>query len=206
MQNKITMGAVSVILAAFLAGCAPSTNPQAQSGSTTGAYGTTAGYSGGSANYGSTGGTTPVNNGSSGYDYSGSSGSGAYGYGSGAGAGTGGSSGSYYDYSAPGSSGSSYGGGGYSSGGGSYSSGGGYSGGYSGGSAGGSYAVQVVATQNRGTADAMRGQMQSQGFNAVVDNVGGMYKVRVPFSSESEAKASLSRIRSSVPDAFYTVR
>lgn len=206
MQNKITMGAVGVILAAFLAGCAPSTNPQAQSGSTTGAYGTTAGYGGGSANYGSTGGTTPVNNGG-GYDYSGASGSGAYGYGSGAGTSTGGGSGSYYDYSAPGSSGSSYGGGSsYGSGG--YSSGGGYSGGgsYSGGSAGGSYAVQVVATQNRSTADTMRGQMQSMGFNAVVDNVGGMYKVRIPFSSENEAKASLSRIRSSVPDAFYTVR
>ena len=206
MQNKITMGAVGVILAAFLAGCAPSTNPQAQSGSTTGAYGTTAGYGGGSANYGSTGRTTPVNNGG-GYDYSGASGSGAYGYGSGAGTSTGGGSGSYYDYSAPGSSGSSYGGGSsYGSGG--YSSGGGYSGGssYSGGSAGGSYAVQVVATQNRSTADAMRGQMQSMGFNAVVDNVGGMYKVRIPFSSENEAKASLSRIRSSVPDAFYTVR
>ncbi|QLQ31310.1 MAG: SPOR domain-containing protein [Candidatus Thiothrix singaporensis] len=69
-----------------------------------------------------------------------------------------------------------------------------------------SYAVQVVASPNRGTADAMASQMQSMGFNAVVDQVGGYYKVRVPFSSESEAKASLSRIRSSIPDAFYTVR
>jgi Sporulation related domain. len=68
------------------------------------------------------------------------------------------------------------------------------------------YAVQVVASPNSGTAEAMRSQMQSMGFNAVVDQVGGYYKVRVPFSSESEAKANLGRIRSSVPDAFYTVR
>ena len=192
MQNKTTLVAASLVLAAaFISGCAPSTNPQAQAGSTTGAYGTTASY----------GGTT----GASGTDYGSTAGSqtGGAGYGASTGAATGGSSGSYYDYSAPSSTGSSYSGGGSSYGGG-YSSGGGS--GYSSGGTGGSYAVQVVATQNRSTAEAMRSQMQSQGFNAVVDSVGGMYKVRVPFSSESEAKASLSRIRSSVSDAFYTMR
>lgn len=66
-----------------------------------------------------------------------------------------------------------------------------------------SYAIQVLASSNRSNADAMVSQMQSMGLNAVIDQVGGYYKVLLPFSSENEAKANLNRIRSSVPDAFY---
>ncbi len=138
-----------------------------------------------------------------------------------------------YDYSAPGGSGAgsdyssyngsygannyasnSYSGNSYSSGyssgsgnyGSSYSGGSNYSSSYSSGSRNGSYAVQVVASSSRSTADSMQRQMQSMGYAAVVDQVGGLYKVRVPYTSESEAKSSLNRIRSTIPDAFFTTR
>ena len=192
MNNQMKMGAIALTLATLMAGCAPVPNANTQAGATTGGdyapynSNTYGGTTTGGTDYGY--GTTtapPANTGTTSntsyYDYgagSASTGSGTAGYGTG-------STGSYYDYTAPGSS----------------SSGGGYS-----NSAGGSFAVQVVASPNRGTAEAMRSQMQSAGFNAVVDQVGGYYKVRIPFSSESEAKANLSRVRSSVPDAFYTVR
>ncbi len=190
MNNQMKLSAIALTLATLMAGCAPVPEANTQAGATTGgdyanSYGTTA-TTGTDYGYGTT--TAPATNtgttsNASYYDYgagTASTGSAAYG-----GATTTASTGSYYDYTAPGSS----------------SSGGGYS-----NSAGGAYAVQVVASPNRGTADAMRSQMQSAGFNAVVDQVGGYYKVRIPFSSESEAKANLSRVRSSVPDAFYTVR
>ncbi|SEA62575.1 Sporulation related domain-containing protein [Thiothrix caldifontis] len=193
MNNQMKMSAVALTLAALMAGCAPVPGTAPQAGATTGgdyganSYGTTTTAS---TDYGYNTGTTPAAtnttpNNSSYYDYGAGSSTGSSAYGSTT---TGSTSGSYYDYSAPSSSTS-----------------GSYSGSYS-NTAGGSYAVQVVASPNSGTAEAMRSQMQSMGFNAVVDQVGGYYKVRVPFSSESEAKANLGRIRSSVPDAFYTVR
>jgi hypothetical protein len=194
MANKLKVGAAALTLAVLMSGCAPTPATNAQTGATTGgdygasSYGgTTTGADYGYNTAGTTapaGGTTPASY----YDY-GTSGAATGGTAatSGYGGATTGTSGSYYDYTAPG--GASTGGSG------SYSN-----------TAGGSYAVQVVASQSSSTAEAMRGQMQSMGFNAVVDHVGGFYKVRVPFSSESEAKSSLGRIRSSVPDAFYTVR
>ncbi|OQX14263.1 MAG: hypothetical protein BWK73_09930 [Thiothrix lacustris] len=189
MNNQLKMGAVALTLATLMAGCTPVPGANTQAGATTGgdyapynnnSYGTTA-----PADYGygapvpatTTTGTTAN---TSYYDYGAGTASTASAYGGTTAA----ASGNYYDYAAAGSSAA-----------GSYSN-----------SAGGSYAVQVVASPNRGTADAMRSQMQAAGFNAVVDQVGGYYKVRIPFSSESEAKANLSRVRSSVPDAFYTVR
>lgn len=194
MQNKFKLGAATLALAAMVSGCAPVPTDTAQAGATTntyGSYGTTTSSTGAATDYGygsyntaSNTTTQPPNN-TSYYNYAGGSASGGYGN----------TGGSYnYDYTAPSAGGSSYGG---------YSS-------YSSGSAtnpvSGRHAVQVVASSNRSTADAMVSQMSAMGFNAVVDNVGGLYKVRVPFSSESEAKAGLGRIRSSVPDAFYTVR
>lgn len=187
MENRMKMGAAVLTLAALVSGCAPvpGTTPQAGATGDYNSYGTTA-----SNNYGY--GSTGTNTNASYYDY-------------GSGGNTAGGGTPSYDYSSGNSN--SYGTGGSTSSGSTYydytaSAGGGSAS----NSAGGSYAVQVVASPNRGTADAMASQMQSMGFNAVVDQVGGYYKVRVPFSSESEAKASLSRIRSSIPDAFYTVR
>jgi hypothetical protein len=180
MQKNIKLGAATLTLAVLISGCAPGVGPNQQAGATGDAYGTTTAPTAGT--YGTT--TTGAET-STGYnDYS-----------------SAGTTGNSYDYSAPGSSTS---GGGYS---GSYS-GGGYSGGGGGstGSANGSYAVQVIASPNRNTADNMQRNMQSQGFTAVVDQVGGYYKVRIPFASAEEAKSALSRVRSSVPDAFYTVR
>lgn len=189
MNNQIKMGAIALTLATLMAGCAPVPGANTQAGATTGGdyapynsntYGTTT-TGGTDYGYGTTSApaaNTGTTSNTSYFDY----GAGTASTGGGT---TGGSTGGYYDYTAPGGS----------------SSGGGYS-----NSAGGSYAVQVVASSSRGTADAMRSQMQSAGFNAVVDQVGGYYKVRIPFKSESEAKANLSRVRSSVPDAFYTVR
>lgn len=54
----------------------------------------------------------------------------------------------------------------------------------------------------------MRSQMQSLGLNAVVDNVGGLYKVRIPFASRDQASANLSRVRSLSGEsgAFITTR
>ncbi|UOG90591.1 MAG: SPOR domain-containing protein [Candidatus Thiothrix sulfatifontis] len=191
MNNQLKMGAIALTLATLMAGCTPVPGANTQAGATTGgdyapynnnSYGTTTAstdYGYGAAVPATTNTGTTAN--TSYYDYGAGTASTGSAYGSGT---TTASTGNYYDYTASGSSSA-----------GSYSN-----------SAGGSYAVQVVASPNRGTADAMRSQMQSAGFNAVVDQVGGYYKVRIPFSSESEAKANLSRIRSSVPDAFYTVR
>ncbi len=177
MNNQMKLSAIALTLATLMAGCTPVPGANTQAGATTG------------------GDYAPYNNNS----YGTTTASTDYGYGAAVPATT--NTGttantSYYDYGAgTASTGSAYGSGTTTASTGSYSN-----------SAGGSYAVQVVASPNRGTADAMRSQMQSAGFNAVVDQVGGYYKVRIPFSSESEAKANLSRVRSSVPDAFYTVR
>ena len=193
MKNSMKVGAAALTLAVLMSGCAPTPGTTPPAGATTGgnynSYGSTVPTAGTDYGY-NTGGTTPppantgaASNGSY-YDYGAGSSTGSTG-----GYGTttppaGGSTGSYYDYNAP------------SAGGGTASN-----------SVGGTYAVQVLASQSSGTAESMRGQMQSMGFNAVVDQVGGYYKVRVPFSSESEAKSNLGRIRSSgAPDAFYTVR
>ncbi|MFN3786419.1 MAG: SPOR domain-containing protein [Thiothrix sp.] len=196
MQNKFKLGAATLALAAVVSGCAPVPVDNAQAGATAntdGAYGTTTGSTGATIDYGygsyntaSNTAAQPANNNS--YFSYGSGNTTAGGYGNA-------SSGYTYDYTAPSSGSNSYGGG--------YAS---YSSGSATNSVSGRYAVQVVASSNRSTADAMVSQMSAMGFNAVVDNVGGMYKVRVPFSSESEAKSNLGRIRSSVPDAFYTVR
>jgi len=66
----------------------------------------------------------------------------------------------------------------------------------------------VLASGNSSTAQSMKRQMDALGFNAVVDNVGGLYKVRVPFASREEAASNLSRIRSSSGEtgAFVTAR
>ena len=188
MANKMKVGAAALTLAVLMSGCAPTPTANTQAGATTGgdygagSYGTTTG-----TDYGYNTSGTAANTGTTNASYSNYGTTGGTTATSGYGTTTGGTSGSYYDYTA--SSGASTGGTG------SYAN-----------TAGGSYAVQVVASQSSGTAESMRSQMQSMGFNAVVDPVGGLYKVRVPFSSESEAKANLGRIRSSVPDAFYTVR
>jgi hypothetical protein len=190
MNNQMKMGAIALTLATLMAGCTPVPGANTQAGATTGGdyapYGSnTYGTTTASTDYGYGTTTAPAANtgttsNTSYYDY----GAGTASTGSAYGGTTTASTGNYYDYTAPGSSSA-----------GSYSN-----------SAGGSYAVQVVASPNSSTAEAMRSQMQSAGFNAVVDHVGGYYKVRIPFSSESEAKSNLSRIRSTVPDAFYTVR
>lgn len=95
-----------------------------------------------------------------------------------------------------------------------YSGSDGYSDAYAGGtgssvgSSGGSHAVQVLATGSSSKAQSMRSQMQSLGLNAVVDNVGGLYKVRIPFASRDQASANLSRVRSLSGEsgAFITTR
>lgn len=76
------------------------------------------------------------------------------------------------------------------------------------GSSGGSHAVQVLASGSSSKAQQMRSQMQSLGLNAVVDNVGGLYKVRIPFASRDQASANLGRIRSLSGEsgAFITTR
>ncbi|MBU0654608.1 MAG: SPOR domain-containing protein [Gammaproteobacteria bacterium] len=197
MKYKTKLGAASLTLAAFISGCAPmagTTAPQTTSsipaaGSYTAPTGSA--YNTGATTYDYNTGSTASNAGASYYDYgtggatttattTPSSGYDNY-YATGSNTGT--TSSTYYDYSA-GSTGAAS----------------------SNGSVSGSYAVQVVASPNRSTAESMLGQMQSMGFTATIDQVGGLYKVRVPYASESEAKANLSRIRSSVPDAFFTVR
>lgn len=104
-----------------------------------------------------------------------------------------------YDYSS--GSGSSSGSEGYPD---IYGSGGGASS----GSAGGAHAVQVLATGNSSKANSMKQQMQSLGLSAVVDNVGGLYKVRIPFASRAQATSNLGRIRSLSGEsgAFVTTR
>ncbi|HPE61209.1 MAG: SPOR domain-containing protein [Thiothrix sp.] len=107
-----------------------------------------------------------------------------------------------YDYSAPNSNtaGNSY-----------YTGGDTYAGGgsnYSSGSAGGSSAVQVFATVSQDKAQRLQQDLRSQGLNAVVDRVDGLFKVRVPFGSESEARSNLARVRSLSGEsgAFVTSR
>lgn len=182
MQNKRKLGVATLTLAMTITGCAPMANTTAP---TTGSTGASYDYN---STYNGTGGS---------YDYSGGATSGGYDTYS-AGGSYGSTGGNYYDYS----TGSSYGSGSTGgSGGSSY-----YSGGSSSGSASGSHAVQVLASPNRGTAEAMLSQMQSAGFVAVIDHVGGYFKVRVPYGTASEAKSNLGRIRSIAPDAFYTTR
>lgn len=186
MQNKWKLGVATLTLAMMMAGCAPMASTTAPTTGSTGA-----GY-----DYNSTGGS---------YDYSGGATSGGTtsgGYDAYSAGGPYGSTGGTYDYS----TGSSYGSGSTGGSGGSSYYGGGSTGGSGNGSASGSYAVQVLASPNRGTAESMLSQMQSAGFTAVIDHVGGYFKVRVPYGSSSEAKSNLGRIRSIAPDAFYTTR
>ena len=185
MANKLKVGAAVLTLAVLMSGCAPmaSTTPQA---SATGDYNTGGSYAAGTTGAYDPNAAAPAANNY--YDYSSgssSTGAAAPSYSSGYD--------NYYAGSTGSSSGSSY----------TYDSG---STGGSNGSASGSYAVQVLASPNRGTAESMLSQMRSAGFTAVIDNVGGYYKVRIPYGSASEAKASLGRVRGTVPDAFYTTR
>ncbi len=77
---------------------------------------------------------------------------------------------------------------------------------YSGG--GGGAAVQVFASGSSSKAEQIKNSMSGRGLPAVVDNVAGLYKVRVPFGSEGEARANLARVRSASgePGAFVTFR
>ncbi len=196
MRNATKLGAASLTLAVFISGCAPMTGTTPQTGTT---YNPGTTYNSG-ANYN-------ANTGAGGYDYS-TGGNTSYDYGNGSGSsyGNGNANSNTYDNYYAGNNSSSYG----SSGNYNYNYNGGDSGsscsGTVNGSVSGSYAVQVVASPNRGTAENMVGQMQSYGFTATLDQVGGYCKVRVPYNSESEAKSNLGRIRSYVPDAFYTTR
>ena len=72
----------------------------------------------------------------------------------------------------------------------------------------GGAAVQVFASGSRGNAEQIKRSMDSRGLNAVIDQVDGLYKVRVPFGSESEARANLARVRSASGQsgAFVTFR
>lgn len=222
MRNTTNMGAVSLItLAAFVSGCAPVPPRAAPQAPVANTYNTAASTP--AANYNA---NTYANNtatydpnaydpnayatNTGGYDYSAAPP--AYDYGSNnyndpyAANNTNPPPGNYYagndnsSYGASGNYSSSYNNSGSNYGSSSYSSGG------SSGNAGGSYAVQVLASPNRATAENMVSQMQASGFTATIDQVGGYYKVRVPYSTESEARASLGQIRSYAPDAFYTVR
>ncbi len=75
-------------------------------------------------------------------------------------------------------------------------------------SAGGSAAVQVFATVSRDKAERIRQDIASQGLPAIVDQVDGLYKVRVPYSTEGQARANLIKVRSvsGTPGAFVTSR
>ena len=75
-------------------------------------------------------------------------------------------------------------------------------------SASGSAAVQVFATISQAKAESIRQEIASQGLNAIVDQVDGLYKVRVPYSNRSQAQANLTRVRhvSGTPGAFVTTR
>lgn len=184
MQNKMKLGAASLTLAVFMSGCAPmaSTTPPASAAGDHNNYDTSSSYYDATSTTGAYDSNTATSAANNYYDYSSGSSS--------TGATTPSYSSGYDNYYA----GSNY----YT-----YDSG---STGGSNGSASGSYAVQVLASPKRGTAESMLNQMRSAGFTAVIDNVGGYYKVRIPYGSASEAKASLGRIRSIVPDAFYTTR
>ncbi|PID49941.1 MAG: hypothetical protein CR991_04165 [Proteobacteria bacterium] len=75
------------------------------------------------------------------------------------------------------------------------------------GSSGGA-AIQLFASGSSSNAEQARSRMASRGLNVVVDQVNGLYKVRIPFNSESEARANLDRIRSQSGErgAFITFR
>lgn len=127
---------------------------------------------------------------------------------------SGGNNDSYDSYSSntggnSGSSGGDYYANGSSSGGNDYYAGGGNSGGGSSiGSSSGRAAVQVFASGSSSKAQQVRSSMASRGLNAVVDSVDGLYKVRIPFGSESEARSNLMRVRSASGEsgAFVTFR
>lgn len=127
---------------------------------------------------------------------------------------SGGNNDSYDSYSANTNSNSGSSGGDYyangssdNSGGNDYYAGGGGSG-TSIGSSSGRAAVQVFASGSSSKAQQVRSSMASRGLNAVVDSVDGLYKVRVPFGSESEARSNLMRVRSASGEsgAFVTFR
>ncbi|CAA6814586.1 MAG: Unknown protein [uncultured Thiotrichaceae bacterium] len=65
-------------------------------------------------------------------------------------------------------------------------------------------AVQVLASGVYETAQGMQQQMNRAGYNAIVVQAGGLYKVRIPYGSYEEAKGRLTQIRSTVPDAFVS--
>lgn len=140
-----------------------------------------------------------------GYDYSGGNNDSYNSYGTntagnGGGANPAGSGGDYY---AGGNTGNT-GGGSAGYGGGDYYAGGGSNLGNSSGRA----AVQVFASGSSSKAEQVRSSMASRGLTAVVDSVDGLYKVRVPFGNESEARANLMRVRSASGEsgAFVTFR
>lgn len=140
-----------------------------------------------------------------GYDYSGGNNDSYNSYGSNTGNMNTGSGGGSSDYYAGGSSGggNNYGSGDYYAGGGSSGSGGGNL-----GNSSGRAAVQIFASGSSSKAEQVRSSMASRGLTAVVDSVDGLYKVRVPFGSESEARSNLMRVRSASGEsgAFVTFR
>jgi len=62
--------------------------------------------------------------------------------------------------------------------------------------------VQVIAASTYGAAEQMRQQMQSGGYSAVIVQIDGLYKVRIPYSNYEEAKGKLAEIHSISPGAF----
>lgn len=65
-------------------------------------------------------------------------------------------------------------------------------------------AVQVLASGAYATAQGMQQQMRASGYEAIIVQAGGLYKVRIPYGSYEEAKGRLSQIRTTVPDAFVS--
>ena len=139
-----------------------------------------------------------------GYDYSGGNNDSYDSYGSNTGGGNTGT-GAGNDYYAGGSAGGGNTGG---SGNDYYAGGGNGGGGGSVGSSSGRAAVQIFASGSSSKAQQVRSSMASRGLNAVVDSVDGLYKVRVPFGTESEARSNLMRVRSASGEsgAFVTFR
>ncbi len=80
--------------------------------------------------------------------------------------------------------------------------------GYNTNTAGGSAAIQVFATGSVAKAERIRQDMQQLGLPAVVDSVGGLYKVRIPYSDAGTARANLAHVRqaSGEAGAFVTTR
>jgi hypothetical protein len=79
---------------------------------------------------------------------------------------------------------------------------------YAGSGGGGSAAIQVFATGSAAKAERIRQDMQGLGLPAVVDQVAGLYKVRIPYSDAGAARANLNRVRmaSGESGAFVTTR